>query len=287
MSYSLYDAAILHSKDALNSLSSILKKAESHANAASFTTAKLAEDMLDLSFQVHFTTDTAQKIAARLTGSEPLTLAREDCNSFESYQARIAQVLEVLNKVDRELVEKRIDEVVTIGLGPGKSADMKCRDFAQGYAIPNVFFHLTTAYAILRKEGVDLGKMDFLTPFVGQVAANQGLCHPSPPLYQLHALKLQSSNPTSASSPPLKWPRTGGYSVQSSPSRTTSSHPYEYPTFPNASIANNAQILRRPGFHRAVGRIHKTINEKQYGRNPHEPLAPGEATGIFPPFRGD
>ncbi|CAJ0555307.1 Ff.00g053720.m01.CDS01 [Fusarium sp. VM40] len=168
MSYSLYDAAILHSKDALNSLSSILKKAESHANAASFTTAKLAEDMLDLSFQVHFTTDVAQKIAARLTGSEPLTLSREDCNSFESYQARIAQVLEVLNKVDREVVEKRIDEIVTIGLGPGKSADMKCRDFAQGYAIPNVFFHLTTAYAILRKEGVDLGKMDFLTPFVGQ-----------------------------------------------------------------------------------------------------------------------
>ncbi|RSL86419.1 hypothetical protein CEP51_002784 [Fusarium floridanum] len=40
-----------------------------------------------------------------------------------------------------------------------------------------------------------------------------------------------------------------------------------------------ASILRRPGFHRAVGKIHKTINEKQYGRNPHEPLAPGEATG--------
>ncbi|RTE81886.1 hypothetical protein BHE90_003570 [Fusarium euwallaceae] len=42
--------------------------------------------------------------------------------------------------------------------------------------------------------------------------------------------------------------------------------------------ANDPQILRRPGFHRAVGKIHKTINEKQYGRNPHEPLAPGEAT---------
>ncbi|KAL2687854.1 hypothetical protein Neosp_005423 [[Neocosmospora] mangrovei] len=44
------------------------------------------------------------------------------------------------------------------------------------------------------------------------------------------------------------------------------------------------EILRRPGFHRAVGKIHKTINEKQYGRNPHEPLAPGEATGLLPSF---
>jgi hypothetical protein len=168
MSYTLYDAAILHTKEALNSLSHILKKAESHANASSFPTAKLADDMLDLSFQVHFTTDTAQKIAARTTGSEPLTLSREDCSSFEGYQARIAQVLEVLDKVDRELVEKRGAEVVTIGLGPGKSADMKCRDFVQGYGIPNVFFHLTTAYAILRKEGVDLGKQDFINAFMGQ-----------------------------------------------------------------------------------------------------------------------
>ncbi|KAM0244696.1 hypothetical protein ACHAP5_006039 [Fusarium lateritium] len=168
MSYTLYDAAILHTKEALNSLSAILKKASSHANASSFPTAKLAEDMLDLNFQVHFMTDTAQKIAARTTGSEPLTLARDDCKSFEGYQARIAQVLEVLEKADKEAVEKRGSEVVTIGLGPGKNADMKCRDYVQGYGIPNVFFHLTIAYAILRKEGVDLGKQDFINPFMGQ-----------------------------------------------------------------------------------------------------------------------
>ncbi|RSL72446.1 hypothetical protein CEP53_001077 [Fusarium sp. AF-6] len=59
--------------------------------------------------------------------------------------------------------------------------------------------------------------------------------------------------------------------------RTTSSHRYEIATTLRANV-NDTQILRRPGFHRAVGKIHKTINEKQYGRNPHEPLAPGEAT---------
>ncbi|TXB98808.1 hypothetical protein FocTR4_00013378 [Fusarium oxysporum f. sp. cubense] len=57
----------------------------------------------------------------------------------------------------------------------------------------------------------------------------------------------------------------------------TSSHPYaSHPQSPPQS--NISQILRQPGFHRAVTRIHKTIHEKQHGRNPHEPLAPGEAT---------
>ncbi|ENH67125.1 hypothetical protein FOC1_g10002757 [Fusarium oxysporum f. sp. cubense race 1] len=153
MSYTLYDAAILHTKEALNSLSSILKKAESHANSASFPTAKLAPDMLDLSFQVYFTTDTAQKIVARTTGTEPLTLSRDECTTFPQFHARIAQVLEVVEKADREIL---------------KSADMKVRDYVQGYGIPNVFFHLTTAYAILRKEGVELGKQDYIGAFMNQ-----------------------------------------------------------------------------------------------------------------------
>ncbi|CAG7554709.1 unnamed protein product [Fusarium equiseti] len=168
MSYTLYDAAVLHTKEALNSLSNILKKAESHANASSFPTAKLAPDMLDLNFQVFFTVDTAQKIVARTTGTEPLSLSRDECTNFEQYHALIAKALDVIEKADKELVEKRAAEVVTIGLGPGKSADMKCRDYVQGYGIPNVFFHLTTAYAILRKEGVELGKQDYIGAFMGQ-----------------------------------------------------------------------------------------------------------------------
>ncbi|KAF4436995.1 hypothetical protein F53441_13135 [Fusarium austroafricanum] len=168
MSYTLYDAAILHTKEALHSLSNILKKAASHPNAASFPTAKLAPDMLDLSFQVFFMCDTSQKIVARTTGVEPLTLGRDDCTNFEQYQARIAKVLEFVEKADREVVEKRGAEVVTIGLGPGKNADMKVRDYVQGYAIPNIFFHLTTAYGILRNQGVELGKQDYSSAFMSQ-----------------------------------------------------------------------------------------------------------------------
>ncbi|KAJ4328387.1 hypothetical protein N0V84_001258 [Fusarium piperis] len=168
MSYALYDSAILLAKDALNSLSAILKKAEAHPNAASFPQARLCEDMLPLSFQVHFVTDLAQKIASRTTGVEPLTLSRDDFDSFEAFHARIAQVLEVVEKADREVVNKREAETVTLGLGPGKSVDLQSRDYVNGYGLPNLFFHLTTAYAILRKEGVPLGKQDYQAAFLGK-----------------------------------------------------------------------------------------------------------------------
>ncbi|KAM5345918.1 hypothetical protein ACJ41O_011779 [Fusarium nematophilum] len=226
MGYSLYDASIVLAVDALNSLSSILKKASSHPNASSFPSAKLADDMLPLSFQVFIVTDVAQKIVARTTGVEPLSLDR-NLDSFEAMQARIEQVLEVVGKVDRDAVNAREDEIVPVGLGPGKTVEMKSWNYINGYALPNMFFHLTTAYAILRKEGVELGKQDYQTAFLG---------------------------------------------------KTTSSPPYAPPRFHLHNSKLTIQILRRPGFHRAVGRIHKTIHEKQHGRNPHEPLAPGEAT---------
>ncbi|KAF4975586.1 hypothetical protein FZEAL_7639 [Fusarium zealandicum] len=173
MTYSLYDASIVLAQDALNSLSAILKHAEAHANAASFPDAKLAEDMLPFRFQIHIVTDVAHKIAARTMGTEPLKLELEGLDSYEAFHARIAQVLEVLGKADRETVNKRADEIVTIGLGPGKSADVKVREFINGYGLPNLFFHLTTAYAILRKEGVQLGKQDYQTSFLGKYVQGQ------------------------------------------------------------------------------------------------------------------
>lgn len=168
MSYALYDSSILLAKDALNSLSAILKKAEAHPGAAAFPQAKLHEDMLPLSFQVHCVTDTAQKIVARTTGAEPLALARDSLDTFEAFHARIAQVLDVVDKADKEVVNRREGETVTLGLGPGKSAQIQSRDYVNGYGLPNLFFHLTTAYAILRKEGVPLGKQDYQSAFLGK-----------------------------------------------------------------------------------------------------------------------
>jgi hypothetical protein len=56
-------------------------------------------------------------------------------------------------------------------MGPGKSADVSAAGYVNGWLVPNLFFHITTAYNILRKEGVDLGKMDYLKPYIGEYAA--------------------------------------------------------------------------------------------------------------------
>lgn len=169
MSYTLYDASVATAKDALSALAAVLTKAESHAatSAAALPAARLYDDMLPLSFQVFMTTDVAQKLAARGLGVDPLDLSR-DLETFAAMQARIAQVQEVLAKVDREAFDARVDAEVTVGMGAGKEAKMKLKEYVNGYAIPNLFFHTTTAYGILRKEGVPLGKMDYLTPFIGK-----------------------------------------------------------------------------------------------------------------------
>ncbi|KAK2593648.1 hypothetical protein QQS21_008652 [Conoideocrella luteorostrata] len=170
--YNFYDASIPLITEALDGLVAILKKGEQAPNAASLPEARIYEDMLPLSFQVHFTTDLAQKLAARSTGTEPLSL-EGNLKTFPEFYQRIEQVQQILAKVDKDTVNKRVNESITIGLGPGKTGEMVTRNYLSGYIIPNVFFHVTTAYNIMRKEGVPLGKMDFLSPFITKHVASQ------------------------------------------------------------------------------------------------------------------
>ncbi|KAH6896707.1 hypothetical protein B0T10DRAFT_474941 [Thelonectria olida] len=167
MSYSIYDGSIVLAQDALSALSSIITKAEAHASAADLPAARLYEDMLPLSFQVYMVTDAAQKLAARGTDVAPLDLGRE-LNDFAAMKDRIAQVQDILAKVDRAAFEARAEAEVTIGLGVNKEAKMQLKQYVHGYVVPNIFFHTTTAYGILRKEGVPLGKMDYLSAFIGK-----------------------------------------------------------------------------------------------------------------------
>ncbi|KAH7159596.1 hypothetical protein B0J13DRAFT_519052 [Dactylonectria estremocensis] len=167
MSYSLYDASIVQAQDGLNALKAIIAKAEAHTDNASLAGAKLIDDMLPFSFQVSMATDVAQKLAARGTGTEPLNLDR-NFENFAAMQARCDQVLEILSKVDRDTFNGRQDVEVTIGLGPGKEATVQLKQYVAGYVLPNLYFHITTAYAVLRKEGVDIGKQTYLTPFMGK-----------------------------------------------------------------------------------------------------------------------
>ncbi|KAG5971523.1 hypothetical protein E4U55_001216 [Claviceps digitariae] len=166
-SFTFYDSSIPMFKEIIESLQVILKKGSEAPNAASLPEARIIEDMLPLSVQVHFVTDFIQKFVARASGTEPLDFEK-NLKTFDDFFQRIKKVEDILAKADKELINKRVDEDVPLGLGPDKDAKMLLRNFLSGVVIPNVFFHLITAYDIMRKEGVPLGKMDFLSPFLSK-----------------------------------------------------------------------------------------------------------------------
>lgn len=152
-------------KKALNSLTAILKKAEASPKGASLAQARLVEDMLPLTFQAFMVADCAQKCIARTTGTEPLSLDR-NITTFEQMYDCIRQASEIVDKADKELVDKRAGETVPIGMGKGKNFTIASANYVNGYALPNIFFHLNMAYAIARKEGVELTKPDYQSSFL-------------------------------------------------------------------------------------------------------------------------
>ena len=167
MSFTLYDATIVAATSALTTLDNILTKAETHANAASFLTARLCEDMYPLTAQIHRATRFAELAVAQLSG-RPAKQYEEDLASYADMHARIAEVLAALAKADKDTVNRIGEEVATVDVPSMGVAEMKPKAFAMGGCIPNINFHVTTAYAILRKEGVALGKTDYITPFWGE-----------------------------------------------------------------------------------------------------------------------
>ncbi|RFU78246.1 helix-turn-helix domain-containing [Trichoderma arundinaceum] len=172
MSYSLYDATVPLAKSALKALTNILKTGEAVPESANLLAARLAPDMLPLTFQVKSVTDISTKIVARLHGIEP-HVWEGDINTFADCYARIAKAEEILATADKDLINQRQSEIVTLGMGSKGTFQMPGANYANGYVLPNLFFHLTTAYNILRKEGVPLGKTSYLESFIGQYLQQQ------------------------------------------------------------------------------------------------------------------
>jgi len=172
MSYTFYDATVPLLQASLTALTGILKKIEAHATAQSIPLTdvanwRLAEDMLPLTFQVHIVTDTTMKLVARVQGEEPVQWSKDDLATLEACHARIAEAQKWVDKADKATFEKNPDTEVTMAL-PQKSVTLPAKGYAEGYSLPNIFFHLNMAYAIGRNKGVQLGKMDYLVPFIGK-----------------------------------------------------------------------------------------------------------------------
>jgi len=165
MAISMYDASVPTLILALGNLSAILEKGAASAEArkidpAVLVGARLAPDMHPLSRQVQIASDSAKGGPARLSGAEPPSFADTE-TTFTELQARIGKTIDFLKTLKPEAFEGA--ETRSIGL-PTPNGELKFsgQDFLFGFVLPNVFFHVVTAYDILRHNGVEIGKMDYL-----------------------------------------------------------------------------------------------------------------------------
>lgn len=149
----------------LKSLVHLLKIGEAEAPARGLSEdavlgARLAPDMFELKRQVQIATDHAKGAMARLGGLEIPSYADTE-QTFADLYARIEKTLAFVASVPATAVDGREEAMVTLKLRQ-ETMELKALDYLQGYALPNFYFHLTTAYDILRHLGMPLGKRDFL-----------------------------------------------------------------------------------------------------------------------------
>ena len=163
---SFYDGVVPAYLQILGSLGGILTKAEAHCKAKNIApetllTARLYPDMLPLSKQIQFVCDFAEKGCARLTQSKvPSTPDTE--KTFEELRQRLARTADYVKGFTPAQFEDADTREVTFPIGPEKTATLKGQQFVSGFSFPNFYFHAATAHGILRHNGVEIGKRDFM-----------------------------------------------------------------------------------------------------------------------------
>ncbi|MEW9897548.1 DUF1993 domain-containing protein [Chitinivorax sp. PXF-14] len=165
MTLSMYQASVPVFARMMNNLAAILEKAAAHAEArkidpAVLLNSRLFPDMFALSRQVQVVSDTAKGCVARLAGLEPPKFEDNEA-SFPELIARLKKTIDFINSVSAEQIDGSEDKTITVPMrsGPLTFVGMP---YLLGFALPNFYFHLTTAYDILRHNGVEIGKMDYL-----------------------------------------------------------------------------------------------------------------------------
>ena len=163
----MYDATIPTLKRLLTNLSAILKKGEAHADAKKidhsiFLNARLAPDMYALTRQVQIATDMSKGAVARLAGVD-IPKYEDDETTFADLQARIIKTVAFIDGIKPAQLEgsENRDVVITVR---NTNLAFKGQAYLLNWVNPNVYFHVVTAYNILRHNGVELGKLDFLGP---------------------------------------------------------------------------------------------------------------------------
>lgn len=168
MMISMYAASVPVFRQILNSMSEILGKAEAHATArkiepAALLQARLYPDMFPLSRQVQIAADFAKGACARLAGAE-VPKYEDTEQSFSDLRARIAKTIDFIESLPQEEIDGSEERVITTSAG-ANSKTFAGQVYLTHYALPQFFFHATTVYAILRHNGVEIGKRDFMGKF--------------------------------------------------------------------------------------------------------------------------
>ena len=166
MTSSIFETAVPVFKQMLGGLSGVLAKAQAHAEARkiepdALLQARLFPDMFALQRQVRVACDFANSVSARLAGVEVPSDDKQDV-SFADLQARIAKTLAFINGLAPEQFEGSAQREIVTQAGTPKEKRFTGSVYLLSYGLPHFFFHVTSAYNILRHNGVELGKKDYI-----------------------------------------------------------------------------------------------------------------------------
>ncbi|MFZ1909567.1 MAG: DUF1993 family protein [Burkholderiales bacterium] len=165
MAITMYQASAPRFANTLGNLAGVLDKAQAHAEAKGLdplvlTACRIFPDMFPLSRQVQIATDTAKGALARLAGVE-VPKYEDSEQSIAELKARIAKTVAFLQGFRPEQIDGTEDKELSIKLGKNE-VSWNGMQYLLGFALPNFYFHVTTAYCILRHNGVELGKRDYI-----------------------------------------------------------------------------------------------------------------------------
>jgi hypothetical protein len=162
MSFTIYDASAPVFVHALTNIQTWLDKALAEGKSeTALVEARLAPDMLPFTRQIQISSDTAKNAVARLLGLEAPSMPDTE-TTFAELKDRCQRTIDYLNSFDRKAFDGAEARAVQLKFPNGMGYNFTGAQFLTGFALPNFFFHVTTTYALLRKEGVSLGKPDFL-----------------------------------------------------------------------------------------------------------------------------
>ena len=168
MTISMYNASVPVFKQLLSALNAILIKAQQSGNnektPETLLHASLFPDMFDFTRQVQIATDFAKGVTARLADLD-VPVYEDNETTFEELQARVAKTLQFISSITPEKINGSEEREIVTRPGTPKEKKFNGESYLLHYGLPQFFFHITTAYAILRSNGVEIGKRDYMGVF--------------------------------------------------------------------------------------------------------------------------